>query len=654
MKTIKYIKTKISLVVGILLLTISSCERDLSEDFTAATFPSTAEVFTDAPVGLGSNFYFPFLGSKLDAFSVDNEVGFESAASFRVDVPNSNDPSGNFAGAIIRVDGIGRDLSGYDALTFYAKASQGVTVDEIGFGQDFITNTHQATVNSLSIGTNWTKYVIPIPDPSRLVEERGVFWYAMGTQGTGGSGYIVWFDEIKFERLGTIAHPRPSILGGNDESITTVTGAGATVTNFTQTFNLENGQDVTVIAAPGYFNFTSSSPGVATVDGSGNVSVVGSGTTTIEADVAGVPAVGSLAVESIGPFTSAPIPSVDPANVISIFSDDYTNIPVDFYTSNYAPFQSTTSSHFQATNSINGNPDNVLNYLNFNFVGIEFNAGVPTVDASSMTNLHLNVYVPAALPPGSTLRVKLRDVGANGMIETDPFTGNPTGDDSEINTVIVAPTLVSGSWITVDFDITPLSSRANLGQIVFDSTTGIAPSTFFVDNIYFYGLPTAPSDAAPTPTLPAANVISMFSDAYTDVPVDTWRTGWSNATFQDVMIAGNPTKEYTNLAFNGIETVGTPIDASGMTHFHMDIWTPNITAFRIKLVDFLGNGFGNGDTEGELTFNPAQGQWVSLDIPLSDFGNAGMSAFSDINQLIISGDPAGQGIVYVDNVYFHN
>ena len=49
-----------------------SCERELSDDVTLSTFPSTAEIFTDAPVGLGSDFYFPFADSKLDAFSVDN------------------------------------------------------------------------------------------------------------------------------------------------------------------------------------------------------------------------------------------------------------------------------------------------------------------------------------------------------------------------------------------------------------------------------------------------------------------------------------------------------------------------------------------------------------------------------------------------------
>ena len=91
-----------------------------------------------------------------------------------------------------------------------------------------------------------------------------------------------------------------------------------------------------------------------------------------------------------------------------------------------------------------------------------------------------------------------------------------------------------------------------------------------------------------------------------------------------------------------------------MSHFSIDLWSPDATLFKVKLVDFLGNGYGNGDTEAELVFEgteaPAQGEWVSYNISLSDFATAGMTAFSDINQIIISSSTA---TVYVDNIYFY-
>ncbi|MEL7160023.1 MAG: hypothetical protein AAFN92_04640 [Bacteroidota bacterium] len=91
-----------------------------------------------------------------------------------------------------------------------------------------------------------------------------------------------------------------------------------------------------------------------------------------------------------------------------------------------------------------------------------------------------------------------------------------------------------------------------------------------------------PIDAPAPPTREAENVLSIFSDAYDDAPVDTYRTDWSNGQLTDTTIAGNAVKLYTVLGFVGFETVANPIDleAAGMTHLHVDYWSPNITSFR--------------------------------------------------------------------------
>lgn len=162
----------------------------------------------------------------------------------------------------------------------------------------------------------------------------------------------------------------------------------------------------------------------------------------------------------------------------------------------------------------------------------------------------------------------------------------------------------------------------------------------------------SPQMAAPDPTCDGTEVISMYSNVYNDVPVDTWLTFWSAASLQDIQIDGNDTKKYTNVNFLGIETVANQLDVTDMTYFNIDIWTPNMTTFRVKLVDFGPNGIfqGGDDTEFEVVFeNPAQSEWVTLQIPLSDF--VGMN-FENISQLILSGIPVGGGTVFVDNVYF--
>jgi hypothetical protein len=109
----KYLKL---IFLLILILTLANCERELSENVEFTTFSTTGDIFTDNFVGLGSNFYFPYgpdannpVGSKPTAWSVDTKEGYESASSMRIDVPKDTDPLGNYAGAILRIDGEGRD-----------------------------------------------------------------------------------------------------------------------------------------------------------------------------------------------------------------------------------------------------------------------------------------------------------------------------------------------------------------------------------------------------------------------------------------------------------------------------------------------------------------------------------------------------------------
>ncbi len=165
----------------------------------------------------------------------------------------------------------------------------------------------------------------------------------------------------------------------------------------------------------------------------------------------------------------------------------------------------------------------------------------------------------------------------------------------------------------------------------------------------------APTTAAPTPTAAAADVISMYSDAYTNVGVDTWLTSWSAGNTSTLQIAGNNTRVYTNLDFVGIETTSLNlINATAMTKFNINVYTPNMTQVRIKLVDFGANGIYQGspndDKEHEVTYTPVQNAWNSYSIALSDFTN--LTTRARIAQLILSGFPTASGTLYIDNVYF--
>jgi hypothetical protein len=628
--------TNTFLLIFAMIISIN-CERDLTEGSPESNFSKLGEIFTDAPVGMGTDFYFPYGGSKPTAWSVDSNVSYEGTASMRFDVPNADDPEGNYAGGIFRIDGAGRDLTGYDALTFWAKASRGVNIAEMGFGEDFFPNKYIVTRANVSVGTAWAKYVIPIPDASKLLQEKGMFRYAAGTQETGGFGYTLWIDELKFEKLGTLVEQNNTIFGGANLIEQTFSGTTKTITGLSQTFNTANGQNVTVSVSPAYYNFISSSPGVATVDELGVITVISSGTTTITATIGNTTATGSLVLTSNGALPAAPIPQQSPNDVKSIFSDAYPPATtIDFN----PQFGGSTTQTALATA---GN-DSFLIYANNNFTGILFDN---TVDASTLGFMHVDIYAQQA---GVQLEFQIRDVGANGVINTNIFTGQPELDDRDYR--FTATGLTVNGWNSYNIPLAGniANQKNRLGALIL-----VGGPNYILDNIYFYRVPTSPTVAAPTPTLPAANVISLFSNQYTNVPVDTWRTPWSSATLADVTIAGNATKEYSNLDFVGIETVNNQINATAMTHVHIDVWSANFSSFSIKLVDFGANGvFGGGDDrEHQLDFAaPAQGQWISYDLPLSSF--TGLTTRANIAQYILVAQPTGAAKVYIDNFYFHN
>jgi len=161
-----------------------------------------------------------------------------------------------------------------------------------------------------------------------------------------------------------------------------------------------------------------------------------------------------------------------------------------------------------------------------------------------------------------------------------------------------------------------------------------------------------PLVAAVTPPNRAdIDVVSMFSEKYPQTTVDMWVTDWSVVTLQEeVAIEENQTLVYRELAYAGIITETSPMDASAMEYFHVDVWSTDVETFKIKFVDFNGTGYNDGTDNIEFEVAntiPEEGKWVSFDIPLSDFEGV---PFSDINQTVIAADPVGT--VFLDNMYF--
>ena len=622
MKNIKINYIKNTLLLAIVLLINVSCERNMADDATLSTYSKNADVFIDTfSAGLG---YGAFGGSKYTAFTVDTDVKYLGTASMRFDVPSVGDPSGAYAGGVF-IDGSGRNLTEFDALTFWVKGSQAATLNEVGFGTDFGLNKYNVRMQNVPIDTNWKKIIIPLPDASKLIQEKGMFWYSEGAE--NNLGYTFWIDNVKYEKLGTIAHPQPFILDGLNSSEQTFIGSSINLTGLTDTFNMPNGINQTISIAPSYYTFTSSNPSVATVSELGVVSVIGSGTCVIKATLGGVNAAGSLTLNSIGVFTPAPTPTQNAANVISIFSNAYTNVPVEYYNGYWAPYQTT-----QGGADVHINGDDLLKYSQFNFVGVQFSQ--PTVNASQMTHVHVDVKVLNATGAANSIKIALNDFGSDAV-----YGG---GNDSGYNLTVNNASLAGGSWVSLDLPLTlftGLTSRTHLAQVVLENNSGI--TDLLVDNVYFYKVSSAPSTAAPTPTVAPANVISVFSDSYTNISGTILNPNWGQATVAtQVPISGNNTLKYSGLNYQGIQ-LGTSQNVSGKTYLHIDYYTANSTALNAYLIS-------TGPVEkAKALAVPTSSGWVSLEIPLSYFSPVNLA---DIIQLKFDGN----GEIYLDNIYFHN
>lgn len=607
-----------SIPIGLLTFLTLGCQRELA-DLEPATYPTNPEVFINT-FSPGLN-YAAFGGSVPTAFDVDTKVTYSntSTVSMRFEVPDAGDPRGAYAGGAFFTS-TGRDLSGYNALTFWMKASQPANIDVLGIGNDLGASKYQATVSGVAVTTSWQKYIIPIPDPSKLTSERGMFFYSEGPE--NGRGYTFWIDELKFEKLGTLAHPRHAILDGQDVVETSFVGISKAVGGLRSTFNLPSGIDLSVQAAPAYFDFASSNEAIATVNAAGLITVLGGpGEAKITASVGGIAATGSMTVQSAGTFVKAPVPTRDPAKVISIFSEAYDNVPVDYYNGYWAPFQTTQSADF----TVDG--DRVLHYTDFNFVGIQFTA--PTIDASAMTHLHADIYLPNTLSSTARFRIEVVDFGTGG---TGVWSTNITVAQSK-------------QWISLDVPFTALaglSNRLQLAQIIFVDESNNIPS-FYADNIYFYNdgsTPAAPTTPAPTPAHPAAGVISVFSDAYANIPGTNLNPNWGQATVvTQISIQGNNTLKYTGLNYQGIQ-LGSAQNVSALNFLHLDFWTANSTSLKVYLIS-------PGPTETPFTLNVPTSGWSSVDIPLSAFAPVNLS---NVFQLKFDGN----GDIFLDNIYFRN
>ncbi|MFG6447371.1 Ig-like domain-containing protein [Roseateles sp. BYS180W] len=258
------------------------------------------------------------------------------------------------------------------------------------------------------------------------------------------------------------------------------------------------------------------------------------------------------------------------------------------------------------------------------------------------TQISVRVWSPDA---GITVRLKVED-------HTDPTKSVET--DATVTT--------AAGWQTLTFNFAPGKQASGTAAINFASTYDKATlffdfgrnkgsavqKTYYFDDITFVpGGGSTPSSGAPTqaaPTPPArasADVLSIFSDAYTSIAGLDLNPNWGQSTEPStVAIAGNNTRKYAKLNYQGIDFAGNPIDVTGFSKLHLDYWTADVSSVKVSII--------SAGQENAVTLTPTPSSWNSTDIDLAQYTAPNKAA---IIQVKIEGSPSG-GTLYFDNLYF--
>lgn len=412
--------------------------------FCLVTFASRAQlvVFGD---DYGTNVSFVAFGGSVNNLSVDNTQSQSGSASLKINVG----AVGYTGGAMVINAPV--NLSTYNALTFWAKNDNpAYKLNVVGIGNNGIGGqVYEVERTAVDLTNNWVKYYIPIPNPSVVTSEVGLFHFAEGAEATA---YNIWIDNIQYESVpaATLGTPTAAIA---TETISKSVG---------ETF-LPNGAATNYpVCAEGqmktgkaYFTWTSSNTAVATIDAMGMGSAVGQGTTNITAKLGNIDAAGVLTVNVSAPLgvptVAAPTPPSRPAaDVISVFSGAYTDLTGTDFFPNWG--QTTQVTEVE----IAGNP--TKKYTNFNYQGTQFASGI---DASQMSRLHIDIWTP----------------NCNAFQVFPIVPGQPE------QSVTITPTL--NGWTSTDILLSQYTIPLN-NVIQFKFVDPAGGSTVYLDNIYFH------------------------------------------------------------------------------------------------------------------------------------------------------------------------
>ncbi|EPR71206.1 Glycosyl hydrolase, family 16 [Winogradskyella psychrotolerans RS-3] len=417
---------------------------------------------------------------------------------------------------------------------------------------------------------------------------------------------------------------------------------------------------------------------------------------------------------SQGPADNAATPSTrDAVDVISIFSDEYANVMGTDFNPNWS--QSGFGVANTAFDPGTGNL--VLGYPNFNYQGVQFGS-VQNISSMEFLHVDIwidgtfnpNVFV---ISSGAEIAHGITNAGSGTWTSVDiPVSGitgdlsnaiqfkfdngngssdgiyvdnlyfwkNPTipGSDATLSDLQIDASTINGfssgvfnynyglspgitdiPQITAATSTDATATSVTINQatalpgnasVVVVSQNGLITETYTV-SFTFEGPPSAATD--PIARNPW-DVISLYSDAYTDV-ASTFDAGWCGfSSVEEVMIFGNPTQKYLNNACQGI-VLDTAVDASTFnaaagTNLHVDVYIEAGTdlvssVFNLKLVNQPGGAAFEINLNAGSSPALVAGSWMSIDIPLD------LTTFTGFKEFGITSNLPSK--VWYDNLYVY-
>lgn len=201
----------------------------------------------------------------------------------------------------------------------------------------------------------------------------------------------------------------------------------------------------------------------------------------------------------------------------------------------------------------------------------------------------------------------------------------------------------TGQWEELTFDFTDyVGNTYNRLVLIPDFVARTQDNTIYFDDIQLpegeiVALP-EPSDAPADPTHEETDVLSMYTEVYTNLDGINFNPYWNQTTIVtlDYNVAGNNTLKYENLNYQGTEFPNQ--DVSVFEYIHIDFWTANSTDLNFYLIS-PGN-------EIAVALPIEYETWVSVDIPLADF--VPPVNLTDVFQFKVDGN----GTIFFDNWYF--